>query len=171
LLLGFTAGVANCGGECVDLSPRKEPSLAGTWTTTVSSSAFVSSPKTLHLELDDRGNGTLLVGDAALPPPIDPTLGSPPEAEADAGASTALLLHLYDGVQYALVPSNVTQRGLFFYVDAVEAFAPLCAIEPSTSTDLGYRCLPDWEGGVDPSENPNPETSSAVAVFFTREGN
>jgi len=64
-------------------------SLAGTWRATLTSGALASSPKPLRLELDATGNGTLLVGDAALPPPTDPSIGFPPEAELDAAEAAA----------------------------------------------------------------------------------
>lgn len=148
-----------CSGQAVDLGPLPgsmdsgpivtvPPSLAGTWTASASGAEFLSPPKPLRLELEANGNGTLLVGQQELPPPTDPAVGSPPEAEADAAQSTVLSVHLYEGVNYTLTGVQTDGTHLHFVLDAAEAFDPLCAIEPSLLTDVGYRCIENWGGGV-----------------------
>jgi hypothetical protein len=149
MLTGFAALAAGCSGESVDLASGT-PSLAGTWTATLTSAVFVANPKPLRLVLDANGVGTLLVGDERIPSPTDPAVGSPPEAEVDAGDRTGLTLHLYDGVEYPLVSPQAGTGRVSFAIDPVNAFEPLCTIQvPLLDGDGDYKCLPDWGGGVD----------------------
>lgn len=143
-----------CAGEAVDLGPgptSPEMSLAGTWRATLTSGALASSPKPLRLELDATGNGTLLVGDAELPLPTDPSIGFPPEAEIDAAEATGQRVHLYDGVSYTLGSVHASGGHLSADIDALQSFGPFCAIQAPLMTTSGYHCLENSGGGVDRS--------------------
>ena len=132
-LIGLLVALAGCGAQSEELGsdPRAAAaSLEGTWTTTLSGSAFVSNPKPLSLQLDATGNGTLLVGDQRLPPPTDPAIAFPPEAEADAAEASGMLLHLYEGIEYSLIGVQMSDQRLHFEIDAIQAFEASCDGRP-----------------------------------------
>ena len=93
--------------------------------------------------IDAAGQGTLLVGTAPLPAPTDPSVGSPPEAQADAGDHTSLDPHLYEGATYSTQSVQVSGTSYGFAVDMMQAFEPWCAIQtpiPTTDDNTEYRC-------------------------------
>lgn len=164
-----------CAGEAVDLGGNDagpgDATLEGEWVGTLASEVFVSSPKTLRLTLDANLGGTLLVGDAPLGPPTDPSVGYPPEAQADAAEATGMIVHLYDGITYSLQNVSVSDKTLRFEVDAVDAFDPWCQLQTPVEWPYGeYRCLENWGGGVDRSSGSkqcfmdNPDTGARVNV-------
>jgi hypothetical protein len=116
----------------------------------VSSEIFQTYQKNLRLEIDAAGQGTLLVGAAPLPPPTDPNVGSPPEAQADAAEASGLLLHLYEGATYSTKNVQVSGASYSFAVDMIEAFEPWCAIQTPILTSEGteWRCRENWAAGV-----------------------
>ena len=145
-----------CAGEAVDLGGNDAGTdnltLEGEWVGTLSSGVFVSSPKTLRLTLDPNGAGSLLVGDTALAPPTDPSVGYPPEAQADAAEASGMLIHLYDGITYPLKNVSVSDKTLRFEVDPMLAFDPWCQLQTPVAWSTGeYRCLESWGSGVDRS--------------------
>ena len=151
--LAFLGPLGGCGGESVDLgedttTEEASASLAGHWVASLSSGAFVTGPKLLRLDIDSEGHGTLSVGAVTLEPPTDPSVGFPPEAQADAGEASGLLVHLYEGVEYGLRKVNASDGGLSFEVDAYEAFRPWCELQTPILTSVGYRCRENWGGGV-----------------------
>lgn len=165
-----TGGSENGAGGAPDAETAAD--LEGEWVGTWGSEVFVTSPKTLHLVLDANHNGTLLVGDTALAPPTDPSVGYPPEAEADAAVASMMIVHLYDGVTYTLQNVSVAGNALHFEVDAIAAFEPWCALQTPVywSVTSNYRCLENWGGGVDTSTGEkqcymtNPDTGARVDV-------
>ena len=148
-VLGLLA-LVGCGAKSVDLGDDgpPPPTLEGVWVGSVTSDVFVRNPKSLRLTIDAEGQGTLLVGEAALPLPTDPNSGSPPEAQLDAAEASGMLLHLYEGATYSTLNVQVSGASYGFEVDYVEAFEPFCAIQTPLLTEFGYRCLPNWGGGV-----------------------
>lgn len=161
-----------CAGESVDLGDDgagleedQDAALRGTWVGDLSGPAFLTHPKPVRLVIDDNGQGTLLVGATPLAPPTDPTVGYPPEAQADAAEASGMLVHLYEGVEYALQNVVVTGQALQFQVDAFQAFEPWCRLQTPVWTDVAqYRCRENWGGRVDRSDGQkrcfvmNPET-------------
>jgi hypothetical protein len=149
--LGLLTG---CGGESVDLgedtdTEQQSSTLAGNWVATLSSAAFVNTgPKLLRLAIDAEGQGTLSVGAVTLDPPTDPNVGYPPEAHADGAQSSALLVHLYDGIAYDLRNVSANHQGVRFEVDAFQAFEGWCELQTPILTSAGYRCRQNWGGGV-----------------------
>jgi hypothetical protein len=153
--VALAVSVGACGAKSVDLGANEdtlveETTLAGTWIGSVSSSAFLTGTKTLRLDIDAAGQGTLLVGEATLPP-LDPSVGSPPEAAADAAQSSEMLFHLYEGATYPLQNVQVNGNAFHFAVDTVQAFQPWCAIQTPILTNIGHRCRENWGGMVDRS--------------------
>jgi len=137
--------LVGCGAESVDLGDNPEnlepATLAGTWVGNGSSEAFLTGSKALRLEIDAAGQGTLLVGTAPLPAPTDPSVGSPPEAQADAGDHSGLELHLYEGATYSTQDVQVSGTSYGFTVDMMQAFEPWCAIQtPVFDAGTQYRC-------------------------------
>jgi hypothetical protein len=148
LLLPLCLPLGGCAGESVDLGEGEAGTpLEGVWVGSLASDAFVTSPKKLQLNLDAHGNGSLLVGETALEPPADKAVGYPPEAQADAGEASSLLLHLYEGVSYALENVSFSGNNLHFELTPHLAFEPWCALQTPVAWDIGgYRCLEN-EGG------------------------
>jgi len=127
--------LVGCGPESVDLGDNDQdagegPTLAGTWVGSLTSQAFLTNPRTVRLEIDAAGHGTFLVGDTPpLPPPTDPAVGYPPEAQADAGDATGLLLHLYEGIVYPTQEVHVDGTSLSFTANMIQAFDPWCRLQ------------------------------------------
>jgi hypothetical protein len=155
--LGLLSG---CGGESVDLgedtdTEQQSSTLAGNWVATLSSDAFVMrGPKLLRLAIDEEGHGTLSVGAVTLEPPTDPSVGYPPEAQADGAESTVLSVHLYEGVAYDVQNANASNGGLRFEVDGFQAFETWCQLQTPVSTSGGYSCRENWDGTVDRTVTP-----------------
>jgi hypothetical protein len=167
--------LVGCGAESVDMGDNDPDTLAGTWVGSLLYEVFLTNPQTLRLEIDATGHGTLLVGDTPLPPPTNPAVGYPPEAQADAGEATGLLLHLYDGVTYPTENVQVSGTNLSFAVDAMHAFDPWCRLQVPFFADGGYRCRENLgvqverEGGKRCYEYPNGvrgEEEDCLAIYL-----
>ncbi len=178
--------LAGCGGEAVDLGDNGEQvSLEGEWVGSLESYLFVTtveippdsgvvappSSKPLRLRLDSFDQGSLLVGETALPPPTDPNIGYPPEAQLDAAEASGMIVHLYDGINYPLINVSRSGKSLHVEFDALQAFDALCGLQvPVLWWDDRYGCLGNLAFGVDREAGQkscwtqNPDTGETKTV-------
>lgn len=154
--LCLTAVACSDDGE-VDLGSDGEPGVvgdelsdyAGVWVGYMEGYRLKSGSDRIRIVLDEAGQGTIELGEAArIPPPTDPNVGYPPDAAEMFEATREDPLH--DGVEHAIHDARLEVKRVRFVVDPLEYVGPWCRMQTpqfdpshmSSEGTLFYSCAP-----------------------------
>jgi len=121
---------------------------AASWDGYAEAYEFPSGSDRVRLELDDEGNGTVVLGDGPTPAPAtDPDAWYSPFGSSQ-GAPYALPTEPAEGFPYTVQHAEVHEKRIQFVVDPYEVFTSWCELQVPVRDTTGapdapeYGCLP-----------------------------
>jgi hypothetical protein len=146
---------------------------AATWSGYAQAYVFSDGTDHVRLTIDSAGQGTLVVGDAAAPPPAtDAHVGYPP---ASALGTVTSPFPGITGFPYPLHATRVESDRIQVGIDVNDAYSAWCALQTPVparnvlGTDPGYYCGPALTGDLVKLSRPaptDPDPTSCVLYYL-----
>lgn len=153
--LAAVSATACVGESDVALGTAGAAALVGGWTGYIENTTFPSGSDALTVQFTSgegsEVTGTVVFGAGPMqPPPTDPDVGYPPQAESPQVGDVAEYASAEprEGFAYTIEQSNLTDARLRFRVNGLELFAAWCALQTPVLYDSAhaeYACLPKAE--------------------------